>query len=90
MISPYNGFSGIGLFFDALDVMDRAVALLETGDETARQLGSHPPSGRRKQLLCDFLPALGGGESADAERVTTALLVAEIHRCPCCGARYTC
>ena len=74
----YNGFSGIGLFFDALDVMDRAVALLETGDETARQLGSHPPSGRRKQLLCDFLPALGGGESADAERVTTALLVAEI------------
>lgn len=38
------GFVGVGLFFDALDVMDRAVAVLQTGDENARQLGSHPPT----------------------------------------------
>lgn len=56
-----DGFSGVGLFFDALDVMDRAVALLQTGDENARQLGSHPPSDLRKRRLRDLLPQLGGG-----------------------------
>ena len=30
------GFLGISLFFDALDVMDRAVALLQTGDKAQR------------------------------------------------------
>jgi len=73
-----GGFSGIGLFFDALDVMDRAVALLETGDENARQLGSHPPSDLRKQRLRDFLPVLGGGEPAGDERVRIALASDEI------------
>jgi len=74
----YNGFLGIGLYFDALDVMDRAVSLLQTGDENARQLGSHPPSDLRKQRLRDFLPQLGGGEPANAERVETALALAEV------------
>ena len=74
----FGGFLGIVLFFDALDVMDRAVALLETGDENARQLGSHPPSDLRKQRLRDFLPQLGGGEPANAERVETALALAEV------------
>lgn len=46
---------GITLFFDALDVMDRAVALLQTGDENALQLGSHPPSDLRKQRLYESL-----------------------------------
>jgi hypothetical protein len=73
------GFFGISLFFDALDVMDRAVALLQTGDENARQLGSHPPSELRKQrLLRDVLPALGGSEPANAGRVEAALLLAEV------------
>ena len=72
------GFLGISLFFDALDVMDRAVALLQTGDENARQLGSHPPSELRKQRLRDFLPALGGSEPANAGRVEAALLLAEV------------
>lgn len=72
------GFLGIGLFFDALDVMDRAVALLQTGDENARQLGSHPPSELRKQRLRDFLPQLGGNEPAKAERVRTALVLEEV------------
>ncbi|SOE07429.1 hypothetical protein [Streptomyces sp. Ag109_G2-15] len=67
------GFLGISLFFDALDVMDRAVALLQTGDEHARQLGSHPPSDLRKQCLRAFLPRM-----ADADRVRMALELADI------------
>jgi len=73
----FGGFLGIVLFFDALDVMDRAVALLETGDENARQLGSHPPSDLRKQRLRDLLPQLGG-KPANAKRVETALALAEV------------
>lgn len=72
------GFLGISLFFDALDVMDRAVALLQTGDENARQLGSHPPSELRKQRLRDFLPELGGSGPANAGRVEGALMLAEV------------
>jgi hypothetical protein len=72
------GFLGISLFFDALDVMDRAVALLQTGDENARQLGSHPPSELRKQRLRDFLPALGGSQPANAGRAEAALVLAEV------------
>lgn len=67
------GFAGIGLFFDALDVMDRAVALLETGDDNARQLGSHPPSDLRKRRLRDFLPQMVTGDPTHA-RVPTALI----------------
>jgi hypothetical protein len=72
------GFLGIGLFFDALDVMDRAVALLQTGDENARQLGSHPPSDLRKQRLRDFLPRLAGNDPAIADGVRAALAMAEV------------
>lgn len=67
---------GIGLFFDALDVMDRAVALLQTGDENARQLGSHPPSDLRKQRLRNSLPQVC--DPASAKSVQDALFVAEI------------
>jgi hypothetical protein len=69
------GFAGIGLFFDALDVMDRAVALLQTGDENARQVGSHPPSELRKQRLREFLPRMAGD---DSERANVALGLAEV------------
>jgi hypothetical protein len=69
------GFAGIGLFFDALDVMDRAVALLQTGDENARQIGSHPPSELRKQRLREFLPRMAGD---DSERAKVALGLAEV------------
>jgi hypothetical protein len=72
------GFLGIGLFFDALDVMDRAVALLQTGDENARQLGSHPPSALRKQRLRGFLPQLAGNNPANADRIQAALAMAEV------------
>lgn len=73
---PY-GFVGIGLFFDALAVMDRAVALLQTGDENACQLGSHPPSNLRKQRLREFLPELTAHDP-NSERVQTALLLDEL------------
>jgi hypothetical protein len=73
----FIGFSGIGLFFDALDVMDRAVALLQTGDENARQLGSHPPSDLRKQRLRSLLPQMAEDDPADAGRVRAALKVTE-------------
>jgi hypothetical protein len=71
-------FAGISLFFDALDVMDRAVALLQTGDENARQLGSHPPSELRKQRLRDFLPKMCENDPARAEEAAAALFRAEI------------
>lgn len=44
-----TAFLGICLYLDAMDVMDRAVAVLETGDEDLRQIGSHPPAYRRKR-----------------------------------------
>ncbi|MFC7640158.1 hypothetical protein ACFQX6_03275 [Streptosporangium lutulentum] len=72
------GFIGISLFFDALDVMDRAVALLQTGDENARQLGSHPPSDLRKRYLRDFLPQMAGGDPELSEDVRTALELADV------------
>jgi hypothetical protein len=70
-------FAGISLFFDAMDIMDRAVALLETGDEDARQLGSHPPSDVRRKYLADSLPQVVGNDPSDAETVTRALHMAE-------------
>jgi hypothetical protein len=70
-------FWGIGLFFDALDVMDRAVSLLQTGDENVRQLGSHPPSDLRKQRMRESLSKMA--ESAYyAESVRRALGMDEI------------
>lgn len=68
-----DGFWGITIFFDAMEVMDRAVALLQTGDEQARQLGSHPPSYLRKQRLREFLPKMGGDDAAGQAQVSTAL-----------------
>lgn len=72
-------FLGVGLFFDALDVMDRAVALLQTGDENARQLGSHPPSDLRKQRLRESLSKMAEADPANyAEPVRAALELDEI------------
>lgn len=70
-----HGFWGIGLFFDSLEIMDRAVALLQTGDDNARQLGSHPPCDSRKQHLRELLPQMCDTETAS--EVRAALVVAE-------------
>jgi hypothetical protein len=74
-----NAFLGIGLFLDILDVMDRAVALLETGDENARQLGSHPPAHLRKQRVREFLTKLADADPEQAENVSTALAMDDVH-----------
>jgi hypothetical protein len=72
-------FLGSGLFFDAMDVMDRAVALLQTGDENARQLGSHPPAYRRKQNLRECLSMLAEAFPAhNAEPLRAALELEEV------------
>lgn len=70
-------FLGSGLFFDAMDVMDRAVALLQTGDENARQLGSHPPAYRRKQNLRECLSMLAEAFPAHAAGPMRAALELE-------------
>lgn len=70
-------FIGIGLFFDALDVMDRAVALLQTGDENACQLGSHPPCDLRKRYLRESLSKLAETDRAYADHVRRALELSE-------------
>lgn len=66
---------GICLFFDAPELMDRAVALLQTGDENARQLGSHPPSELRKRRLRKSMSEMYGDIP---ERVENALLLTGI------------
>jgi hypothetical protein len=72
-------FLGIILFFDVLDVMDRAVALLQTGDENARQLGSHPPSDLRRQRLREAQAKFAESLPADdAEPARRSLELAEI------------
>jgi hypothetical protein len=72
-----GSFWGIGLYFDALDVMDRAVALLETDDRERPPARLAPPSNLRKQRLCDSLSELGGGNTANAKTVRTALELVE-------------
>ncbi len=68
-----EAYLGICVFFGVLDVMDRAVAVLATGDENARQVGSHPPSDMRKREVREFLPKMAGKDPALHERVRAAL-----------------
>ncbi len=60
---------GICLFFDALDVMDRAIAVLQTGNENALQLGSHPPPRLRKQHLHELVLPRMRMDQSDGEYV---------------------
>jgi hypothetical protein len=77
-----TAFMGIGLYLDALDVMDRAVALLETGDENLRQIGSHPPAAQRKRgvrrSLSMMVEAGEGDPSYPAEAMRSALEMEQI------------
>ncbi|WP_194838800.1 hypothetical protein [Nocardia sp. XZ_19_369] len=72
-----TGLAGICIFFGMLDVMERAVSLLQTGAEDSRQLGTHPPASIRKQFLYEGLPRLTGGDPRVAEQLKTALEVAD-------------
>ncbi|MEV6632070.1 hypothetical protein AB0M54_15100 [Actinoplanes sp. NPDC051470] len=57
-------FCGFEIFFSALDIMDRAASLLQFGDESARRLGSHPPSFDRRATLRDSAVRLVGGDES--------------------------
>ncbi|XVU28150.1 hypothetical protein ACQPZJ_14230 [Actinoplanes sp. CA-054009] len=50
-VDTSTAFMGVSLFFDAMDVFDRAVSLLLTGNEQTHQVGSHPPAALRKRQL---------------------------------------
>ncbi|XVQ06623.1 hypothetical protein ACQP1W_28675 [Spirillospora sp. CA-255316] len=69
---------GACLFFEALEVMDRAVALLQTGDEDSRQLGSHPPAVARKAALRSMIKQMPDSSRRNVEVKQTALDVTEI------------
>ncbi len=63
---PANfSYSGADLFFTAIDIMDRAVSVLNGEEETARKLGSHPPNRERRWLLRRMIPRLAGKEAAE-------------------------
>lgn len=49
---------GGDLFFTATDIMDRAISLLRTGDETRTKIGSHPPSAERRIVHRECLKIL--------------------------------
>ncbi|SNY64001.1 hypothetical protein [Paractinoplanes atraurantiacus] len=64
-----TAFMGISLFFDAMDVFDRAVSLLLSGNEQSYQVGSHPPAAVRKQRLAEH----NSGAAAAVSAVVDAL-----------------
>lgn len=63
-VGPGFAFSGSEIYFCAMDVMDRAVSLLQFGDESARRLGTHPPSDLRREMLRFSVTKLGPEELA--------------------------
>lgn len=58
------GFCGFEVFFGSLEVMDRAVSLMQFGDESARVLGTHPPNADRRRLLREFVKEVLGEEES--------------------------
>lgn len=73
-------FLGIALYLDVMDAMDRAVALLETGNENVRQVGSHPPAVQRKRNIRHTLSMMADASGADVtgRNLRMALDVEEI------------
>ncbi len=59
-------FWGADLFFSSLELMDKAVSLLRHGDENVQRLGSHPPSGERREILRGSLSNFLGEDNARA------------------------
>jgi hypothetical protein len=72
-------FAGVDLFFSTMDVMDRAVALLRTGEETTLTLGSHPPAQLRRQAAREALRRLTPPEGAKAVEAAVGLADAQAH-----------
>ncbi|MEV0726591.1 hypothetical protein AB0I37_27915 [Micromonospora purpureochromogenes] len=80
LMHPVYCYMGIELFFLATDIMDRAVALLETGAEGTRQLGSHPPGHLRIQRLREHLPQMFEQSPEHVEALRQTLGVADEQR----------
>jgi hypothetical protein len=56
---------GCDFFFSAIDVMDKAVSVLNGEEETAMKLGSHPPTKERREMLRQLLPEMIGEKHAN-------------------------
>ena len=56
---------GCDFFFSAIDVMDKAVSVLNGEEETAMKLGSHPPTKERREMLRRVLPEIIGEKHAN-------------------------
>ena len=61
-------YMGAELYFDAIDVVERAVSLIDHGDETAIVIGSHPPASMRREFLRAQLSKVLGEEHAPPVR----------------------
>ncbi|WP_280416478.1 hypothetical protein [Nocardia carnea] len=72
-----TGFAAIGIYFDVLNIMDRAVSLLETGNQDYRQLGTHPPAYLRKNRIRRSLLQSTDGDSRVAEQLEFASEVSD-------------
>ncbi|MFE4257288.1 hypothetical protein [Streptomyces sp. NPDC056883] len=56
-------FWGADLFFNCADIVERGISVIETGEEGEARLGSHPPPGRRRQMIRAALQRDLGPES---------------------------
>jgi hypothetical protein len=71
-----TSFAAVGIFFETLDVVDRAVSLLQTGRDSSRnRLGTHPPANLCRQHLQRFLPKVAGVDTRVAEQLDVALQI---------------
>lgn len=55
---PGVGYMGVDLFFSSLDIAERAISMVKTGDENHRpRRASHPPVEMRRERLRKTVPA---------------------------------
>ena len=50
-INSVISFWGADFFFGCIDILERGISLIETGDEGNRRLNDHPPSGLRREVI---------------------------------------
>ena len=79
-IQPVLSFQGAELFFDAIEVVERGVALLACGDENRHMFTTHPPSSERRSIVRQLLEPCLGNDSAKAGCQIAEILQAIINR----------
>ena len=50
-ISPSLGYAGVEMVFSCISVLERALSVIEFGEERERLLDTHPPTQLRKEML---------------------------------------